>query len=176
MTKRVRQYAGIGAAVLAYYGIHEGAHLGCAICLGVFRQVRFLGVGLQIDVWAERMTGLKMGLFCLAGPMAALTAGWILAAGAERLAGTGGPLFRAVLCYVTLAMLVLDPLYLSLLCGFFGGGDMNGIALLVPEAAARALSGLVFAGNGLLFLKKVLPAYERGFAGMDEERRGGKER
>ena len=39
-------------------------------------------------------------------------------------------IFKACMYYITIAMLLLDPLYLSILCGFFGGGDMNGIALL----------------------------------------------
>ena len=41
------------------------------------------------------------------------------------------------LCADGSSLLLLDPLYLSVLCGFFGGGDMNGIALLCPEWAAR---------------------------------------
>lgn len=41
------------------------------------------------------------------------------------------------LCADGSSLLQLDPLYLSVLCGFFGGGDMNGIALLCPEWAAR---------------------------------------
>ena len=41
--------------------------------------------------------------------------------------------FKACMYYITIAMLLLDPLYLSILCGFFGGGDMNGITLLLPE-------------------------------------------
>ena len=40
---------------------------------------------------------------------------------------------------LVIAFLLLDPLYLSVLCSFFGGGDMNGIALLFPEWAARCL-------------------------------------
>ena len=41
------------------------------------------------------------------------------------------------LCADGSSLLLLDLLYLSVLCGFFGGGDMNGIALLCPEWAAR---------------------------------------
>ena len=54
--KRVRQYIGILAPVAAYYSVHEGAHLLCAVFLGTFRQIRFMGIGMQVDVYAERMT------------------------------------------------------------------------------------------------------------------------
>ena len=47
--KRVRQYIGILAAAAAYYLVHEGAHLLCAVLLGVFKQIRFMGIGMQID-------------------------------------------------------------------------------------------------------------------------------
>ena len=61
-------------------------------------------------------------------------------------------------------MLLLDPLYLSVLCGFFGGGDMNGIALLIPEWMARAFFGVLLVINGILFWRVVLPQYKSAFA------------
>ena len=61
-------------------------------------------------------------------------------------------------------MLLLDPLYLSVLCGFFGGGDMNGIALLLPEVAARILFGVLLVFHGLLFWKVALPKYKMAFS------------
>ena len=63
-----------------------------------------------------------------------------------------------------IAMLLIDPLYLSALCGFFGGGDMNGIALLIPEVAARMLYGVLLAVNAVVFIKIVLPKYKAAFA------------
>lgn len=66
---------------------------------------------------------------------------------------------------ITIAFLLLDPLYLSVLCGFFGGGDMNGIALLCPEWAARCLFGALLLVNGLVFWKRVLPVYRQSFSG-----------
>ena len=66
--------------------------------------------------------------------------------------------------YVTIAFLLLDPLYLSILCGLFGGGDMNGIALLLPEWAARIGFGALLIVNGLVFWKLVLPVYSRSFS------------
>ncbi len=130
MTKRIRQYIGILAALAAYYLVHEGAHLLYALFTGVFRQVRFLGLGVQVDVYAERMTETQLGIFCLVGALASLCAGYLLAALARRICRARSKLLRAVLYYTTIALLLLDPLYLSVLCGLFGGGDMNGIALL----------------------------------------------
>jgi hypothetical protein len=60
-------------------------------------------------------------------------------------------------------MLLIDPLYLSLLCGFVGGGDMNGITLLVPQLPARLLFGAQLVAHAGLFLKVVLPTYKQSF-------------
>ena len=135
--KRVRQYKGILAAAAAYYSVHEGAHLLCAVLLGAFKQIRFMGIGMQIDVYAERMTDGQMALFCVAGASATLFAGIMLAALAGKISRIKSKLLRAVMYYITIVFLLLDPLYLSILCGFFGGGDMNGISLLFPEWAVR---------------------------------------
>ena len=72
MSKRVRQYIGILAAVITYYIVHEGAHLLYALFSGVFRQIKFMGLGVQVDVFRERMTDLPLGIFCLAGALATL--------------------------------------------------------------------------------------------------------
>ena len=78
--KRARQYIVILAAAAAYYSVHEGAHLLCAVLLGTFRQIRFMGIGMQIDVYAERMTDGQLALFCFAGAAATILAGIVLAA------------------------------------------------------------------------------------------------
>lgn len=63
----------------------------------------------------------------------------------------------AALYYISIALLLLDPLYLSVLCGLFGGGDMNGIALLLPEWAARLIFGGLLLADALVFWKRILP-------------------
>ena len=78
MSKRIRQYVGILAAVLLYYILHEGAHLLSALCFGVFKQINFMGLGIQVDVYHTQMTDLQMGIFCLVGAAATLLAGWLL--------------------------------------------------------------------------------------------------
>ena len=165
MSKRVRQLVGIFAAIVAYYLIHEGAHLLYAVCTGVFKQINFMGLGVQIDVYAERMTDAQLGIFCLVGALATFCAAYLLAALARSICHAKSKLLRAMLYYITIALLLLDPLYLSVLCGFFGGGDMNGIALLYPEWAARCLFGALLLVNGLVFWKRVLPVYRQSFSG-----------
>lgn len=163
MSKRLRQYIGIFAAIAAYYLVHEGAHLLYAVLIGTFRKICFMGIGMQIEINSERMTDAQLGMFCLAGPAAALGAGYLLAALSEKIGEQKSSLLRAVMYYVTIALLLIDPLYLSVLCGLFGGGDMNGIALLLPEWGARSLAGMVLITNGLLFWKQVLPVYRKSF-------------
>ena len=171
MSKRTRQYIGILAALAAYYLVHEGAHLLYALLTGVFKQINFMGLGVQIDVCADCMTDTQLGIFCLVGALATFCIGYLLAALAKNICRAQSKLLRAMLYYITIVFLLLDPLYLSVLCGFFGGGDMNGIALLCPEWAARCLFGVLLLGNGLVFWKRVLPAYQQSFSGQWTYRR-----
>ena len=164
MSKRMRQYIGILAALAAYYFVHEGAHLLYALLTGVFKQIRLMGLGVQIDVCAERMTDMQLGIFCLVGALATFCVGYLLAALTRSICHAKSKLLRAVLYYITIAFLLLDPLYLSVLCSFFGGGDINGIALLCPEWAARCLFGALLLVNGLVFWKQVLPVYRQSFS------------
>lgn len=76
--KRIRQYNSLVAAVLVYYLIHEGAHLITGLCMGVFKRVKLLGLGMQVDVAAAQMTDLQMGIFCLAGAVCTLIAAVLL--------------------------------------------------------------------------------------------------
>ena len=164
MNKRVRQYAGLLSAVIAYYLLHEGTHLLYALSIGAFKQVNLMGLGMQIDIYAEKMTQTQLGVFCLLGSVTTLLIAYILIALIDKIKIISSKVVKACLYYITIAMLLIDPLYLSILCGFFGGGDMNGIKLLVPEAAARILYGLVLIVNVFVFVKIVLPKYKLAFA------------
>ena len=72
MSKRTRQYIGILAALAAYYLVHEGAHLLHALLTGVFKQISFMGLGVQIDVYSENMTNMNIGIFCIFDAQATL--------------------------------------------------------------------------------------------------------
>ena len=164
MNKRVRQYVGLLSAIIAYYLLHEGAHLLYSLSIGAFKQINLMGLGMQIDIYAEKMTQTQLGVFCLLGSVTTLLTAYILIALIDKIRYISSKAIKACLYYITIAMLLIDPLYLSVLCGFFGGGDMNGIKLLVPEVAARILYVLVLILNVLVFVKIVLPKYKLAFS------------
>lgn len=164
MSKKIRQYLGLILAIVAYYIIHEGAHLIYALSLGTFKKINFMGVGMQIEVLTEQMSNTQLGVFCLISAVATLIAAYIFVASTNRICKSKSKVFKACMYYVTIALLLIDPLYLSVLCGFFGGGDMNGIALLVPESIARVGFGVLLLINVLVYWKLVLPKYQESFA------------
>ena len=163
MNKKYRQYIGLAVAVLVYYLIHEGAHLVVALAQGVFKQINFIGLGVQIDVFAERMSNEQMGFFCLAGPLATLAVGWLMVLFVHQLCRISSSVLRACAWYTSLTMLLLDPLYLGVFYRWVGGGDMNGIALLVPEGVVSLIAGVVGVVNLLLVWKVLYPAYTAPF-------------
>ena len=163
MNKRIRQYIALLAALIVYYIVHEGAHLIAALSMGVFKTINFMGLGIQVDVYNTQMTDLQMGIFCLAGAISTLIIGYAMAFASPVICKSNSKISRAIMYYVTITLLLLDPVYLSVLCGFFGGGDMNGIALLLPEWVARGFFGFLVIANGLLFWKVILPQYTRSF-------------
>ena len=163
MSKRIRQYIGIFAAVIAYYIIHEGTHLIAALYYGVFKGINFMGLGMQIDAYTERMTDSQLGLFCLAGPVATLLFSWVLILITKQICNSKSKLFKTIMWYVSLAILIIDPLYMSVLCGFFGGGDMNGIKLLFPEIAVRIISVVIGVVHVIAIWKYLLPSYTKSF-------------
>ena len=123
--------------LVTYFFVHEVAHLLYALLAGVYKQINFMGLGVQIDVYAERMTDTQLGIFCLMGVFATLCIGYLLTALVKNICRIKNKLLRAMIYYITIALLLLDPLYLSFFCSFFGGGDMNGIALICPEWTAN---------------------------------------
>lgn len=165
ISRRIRQYLGLFFALAAYYLIHEGAHMCYALFLGVFQKLRFLGLGIQVDVYQEAMSSVQLGIFCLAGPAASLTAGFLLALFSKSICKTKSRLFKTSMYYTTLTMLLLDPLYLSILYPLFGGGDMNGIRFLIPELSARLIASCLFLVNSYLFWKTIIPQYQKALKG-----------
>lgn len=164
MNKRFRQYLGILVAVLVYYVIHEGAHLLAALYYGVFKHINFMGVGVQIDVYHTRMSDMQMGIFCLVGALATFIAGYLFVFSTKTICRQSSAVVRTLGWYTTLTMLMLDPLYLTIFCNFVGGGDMNGISLLMPKVYATIMFAVMGLVNLYVIIKYVYPSYKQSFS------------
>ena len=163
MNKKYRQYLGLLSAVITYYIIHEGAHFIYALCTGTFKQINVIGMGVQIDIYRELMSDRQLGIFCIVGSIATLLAAYIFVFLTDKICESDSKVFKACMYYITIALLLIDPIYLSILSKFVGGGDMNGIIYLMPELFAHILYGILFVINGIVFFKVVLPKYTFSF-------------
>lgn len=167
MNKKIRQYIGLAVAVLMYYLIHEGAHLAVALAQGVFKQINVMGMGVQIDVYTEQINDVQMGIFCLMGPVASILAGWLMTAFVHPICRIRSMVVKACAWYTTLTLLILDPLYLSIYYRWVGGGDMNGIALLLPEPMVSIIAAAIAIVNAILIWKVLYPNYRKAFHNVD---------
>ena len=92
--------------------------------------------------------------------MATLVVGYVLVILTKKIVTFKSKAVKAVFYYVTLAMLFTDCIYLAVLSSFFGGGDLNGIALLFPtETTAKILFVVIGIINIFIFIKFVYPKY-----------------
>ena len=168
--KRIRQYIGSVVAIAIYYVIHEGAHLICALSMGVFKKINFMQLGIQIDIFRENMSDSQLGWFCIVGAVATFVAAWVMVLLSKHLCMRFGseskrhsPMLLTCCWYTSIVLLLLDPLYLSILYRFVGGGDMNGIKLLMPETVAAILFGTIFLAHAVVLCKVLLPRYKKAF-------------
>lgn len=114
--------------ILIYYLVHEGAHLVLAMAFGVFQEVRFLELGVQIAITSrEALSDLQFAAFNAAGAGASLAIAYllVLSAGQDQPAeGQGGKSGWLLYDDSASAQRSLLPVCAR---GFVGGGDMNGI-------------------------------------------------
>lgn len=164
MNKKIRQYIGLIVALIVYYIVHEGAHFLYALAGNVFKCINFMGaLGVQVDVYREQMNDTMLAEFCMMGPAATLVTAWILVSLSKVFCKPDNLLFKACMYYVTIIMLFLDPVYLSFLYRFVGGGDMNGLKLLFPEQSVAIVFGIILVIHVFAFVKFVLPVYKESF-------------
>ena len=100
MNKRIRQYVGLLSAIIAYYLLHEGAHLLYALSIGAFKQINLMGLGMQIDIYAEKMTQTQLGVSCLLGSVTTLLIAYILIALIDKIKIISSKAVKACLYYI----------------------------------------------------------------------------
>lgn len=164
MNQNSRKWLGILASILVYYFVHEGSHLLVAYLLGVFESIRFLALGVQIVIDPTGLSDWQFAMFNIAGSISTLLCAYTLVLLKSHILHLKSHVIKAICYYTTVGLLLIDPIYLSVLCGFFGGGDMNGIVLFgLPELAVRIVYGFIGLLNFIVMIKYVTPPYKENF-------------
>lgn len=165
MSSNLRKWAGVFLTAFCYYLVHEGAHLITALFMGSFERVKLVFPGIQVVANTDAMSDLQIAVFSIVGALATIIAGYMLILLTGLILQLKNKVAKVAFYYITLGMLLCDPIYLSVLCGFFGGGDMNGIVLFgIPELAARIVFGVIGVVNLRMFVKRVYPLYKADFS------------
>lgn len=136
-----------------------------ALLYGAFEKIRILGLGVQVVANTEILTNFQLAIFCVVGSISTLLVAYLLVLFTKKIVEIQNKLFKAICYYTTLTLLLLDPLYLTVVYKFVGGGDMNGILLFgVPEIAIQIIFGIITIINIFLVVKKVYPEYKKSFS------------
>ena len=164
MISNVRKWISLFIGIILYYIIHEGSHVIFSLCLGVFEKIKFLGIGMQVVI-NDGLSDIGKFIFCISGCVSTLIFGYLLVFFSRIIVGVNNKFIKSICYYSAVIFLFLDPLYLSILYRFFGGGDMNGIVLLgVNEIFIEAFFVFVFIFNLFIFVRKVYPLYKESFS------------
>lgn len=163
MNKNVRKYIALVVAVICYYIVHEGAHLIYALANDAFKGIRLMTLGVQVDIFRDRLSDTQLGWFCLVGPIASIATGWVLFFLGNTICKIKNLVVKACFWYTTVVLLVLDPLYLSIFYRFVGGGDMNGIIFLIPQTTAVVCFAVIGVLNIFFIHNHLRPKYKQSF-------------
>lgn len=161
--KAMRKWLGVIATVIAYFTVHEGAHAVYALSIGAFEKIRFAGLGVQVQINRDAMTSMQFGIFNVLGAVATIVCGYLLLSFVNKLTQSSSKIFMAIMYYLTLGFLVIDPLYLTIVFQFVGGGDMNGVVHLMPQIIAQVVFAIILLVNIALLFKVVIPKYKKAF-------------
>jgi hypothetical protein len=148
------------AAIFAV--IHEGMHAFVAFLFGEYESFHIRPFGLEVTFATpvEERQGIEWAFISGVSNLITLLLGYLLLILAGRLSRLRSVFWVATFFYLTLLLLLLDPLNLSL-GPFIYGGDANGIALGlgVGRYWIQAFFFIVFLVNRELVAQKLLPAY-----------------
>ena len=113
----------------------------------------------------ESLTDFQKAIFCISGSITTLIIAYCLVMFINKIVECKSKFLKAISYYTTLAFLLLDPLYLTIIYKFVGGGDMNGILLIgIPEVVIQLIFAIITMSNILLTIKKIYPAYKKSFS------------
>ena len=164
MEKIIRKFTALIITIFCYYLIHEGSHFLAAVIYGTFIEFRIIFPGIMVVTNSDIMTYSQIAVFSVIGPLSTILFGYIISLCANIVLKNNNKFILAIFYYVTIVLLVTDPIYITVLSGFFNGGDVNGIVLFgVNELTVKIIFGLIGCANMVLFFKYVYPKYKHKF-------------
>ena len=154
----IRKWISLIIAVLIYYVIHEGSHLLVALSYGVFKKIKLSTLGVQIVINDANLSNFNLAIFCVVGFLSTFITSYILVLLINKIVKLKSKYLK------TIILLLLDPLYLTILYNFVGGGDMNGILLFnISNTIIKLFFFIILILNLFVFIKVVLPKYKKSF-------------
>ena len=168
--KRARQYLAAFIAIVTYYLVHEGSHLFYALWHGALKQINLMPLGVQVDIYRDRLTDIQFAHFCMSGAIATIFAAWVLTIHSTVLVkwfgiklGNYSPFLLTCCLYTTIALLLCDPLYLSVLQLFMGDYDMNGIQMMLPRYVVSIGFAMLGIMHLIIIVRLLWPRYKEAF-------------
>lgn len=168
--KRTKQYLAALIAILTYYCVHEGAHLFYALWHGALKQIHMMPLGVQVDIYRDRLTDIQFAHFCMSGAIATIFAAWALTIHSTVLVkwfgiklGNYSPFLLTCSLYTTIALLLCDPLYLSVLQLFMGDYDMQGIQMMLPRYVVSIGFAMLGIMHLIIIVRLLWPRYKEAF-------------
>jgi hypothetical protein len=145
-----------------YMIIHEGVHAFTALIEGEFKTILVHWYGPEVvykSQVSERMPGIKWTLISGLSGIITVLSGYILFGMKNRIYAIKNTDLKGILYLVTIAFLLIDPLYFSILTSLIGGGgDVTGIAvgLGTHKWIIQVFFGIVFIINRELIADFIL--------------------
>jgi hypothetical protein len=150
-------------AAVIFAVVHEGMHIVMAAFYGEYAALRIhYGVfpEVQYRTPVDERAGVHWGFISGASNLATVLLGYLLVLIGERIARLRSWFFKNILFYLTVILLVADPLNLSV-GPLIYGGDAPGIAVGfgVSRYVIQAISLVVLLVNRELIVQRLFPMY-----------------
>ena len=113
--KNLKLWLGLFISIIIYYIIHEGTHLIQAILASNFDYIRFVGIiGVEIMI-KEVPIGLEFAMFSGLSSIVTILLGYLLIINMSKILILNSKMIKIIFYYTTIILLVLDPIYMSIL-------------------------------------------------------------
>lgn len=149
--------------VLFYMVIHEGAHIAAAAFFDEFEAITWNVIGPEVifKTPVEQRSGFQWALISGVSNLITIILGYLMLFNRQRFSQASSLFSKGAAYFLTVLLLIADPLNLSI-GPFFYGGDVYGIAegLDIHRYVIQFIFLIILLVNRELVASKLLPAYD----------------